>query len=211
MATNTQTWRDITQVEDFNRLPDVESIESEAVQSQYDTSPRLKAICKLFQDTIDATNDFEKALVALGDPNIAHGVFLDWWGDRVGASRKLTVDNKEILLSDDQYRFLIFYRAAANIADSSIYKMNSLLQQLLGVSVYVVDNLNMTISLRVLGEITDTQNFILQHYGLLTRGAGVGYEVITNLSEDTFGFLGSGLHPFNQRPFGGVRSVFRNI
>nr|DAH90052.1 MAG TPA: Protein of unknown function (DUF2612) [Caudoviricetes sp.] len=205
--TATQTWLDVTKCDAFQKIDDIHSLQSNAIQSQYDNSPRLKRFCKIFQDTIDATNDLENAIQALSDPSVAQGIFLDWWGERVGASRKLTVNNEEILLDDDQYRFLIFYRAAANIADSSVYRMNVLLQQLLGVRVFVVDNLNMTISLRVLGEISQNQEFILRNYGLLTRGAGVGYEIITNLSEDVFGFLGSGLHPFNQRPFGQTSMV----
>ena len=45
------------------------------------------------------------------------------------------------------------------------------------------------------------QSAILDNYGLLTRGAGVGWEFYQIVPSETFGFDGSGLQPFNQAPF----------
>lgn len=208
MSTDTQTWRDIMHVENMMTVPNVQSIQSEAIQSQYDSSPKLKAFCQIFQDGIDATKDFDNVLKYISDPNQAEGIFLDWWADRVGVSRTLETNGTSVLLTDDQLRFLIFYRAAANIADGSLNRIAELLRRLLGVSVQVYDNLDMTISIRILGVLTLQQEYILRNYGLLMRGAGVGYNIIIqNPNTPTFGFDKSGLQPFNQGVFNPVIEI----
>mgnify|MGYP000717283088 CR=1 FL=1 len=208
MSTDTQTWRDIMHVENMMVVPNVQSIQSEAIQSQYDSSPKLKAFCQIFQDSIDATKDFDNALKYISDPNQAEGIFLDWWADRVGVSRTLEANGTSVLLTDDQLRFLIFYRAAANIADGSLNRIAELLRRLLGVPVQVYDNLDMTISIRILGVLTIQQEYILKNYGLLMRGAGVGYNIIIqNPNTPTFGFDKSGLQPFNQGVFNPVIEI----
>lgn len=208
MSTDTQTWRDIMRVENMMTVPNVQSIQSEAIQSQYDSSPKLKAFCQIFQDGIDATKDFDNVLKYISDPNQAEGIFLDWWADRVGVSRTLETNGTSVLLTDDQLRFLIFYRAAANIADGSLNRIAELLRRLLGVPVHVYDNLDMTISIRILGVLTLQQEYILRNYGLLMRGAGVGYNIIIqNPNTPTFGFDKSGLQPFNQGVFNPVIEI----
>lgn len=208
MSTATQTWRDIMHVENMMVVPNVQSIQSEAIQSQYDASPKLKAFCQIFQDSIDATKDFDNVLKYISDPNQAEGIFLDWWADRVGVSRTLETNGTSVLLTDDQLRFLIFYRAAANIADGSLNRIAELLRRLLGVPVQVYDNLDMTISIRILGVLTLQQEYILRNYGLLMRGAGVGYNIIIqNPNTPTFGFDKSGLQPFNQGVFNPVIEI----
>jgi hypothetical protein len=208
MSTDTQTWRDIMHVENMMVVPNVQSIQSEAIQSQYDVSPKLKAFCQIFQDSIDATKDFDNVLKYISDPNQAEGIFLDWWADRVGVSRTLETNGTSVLLTDDQLRFLIFYRAAANIADGSLKRIAELLRRLLGVPVQVYDNLDMTISIRILGVLTLQQEYILRNYGLLMRGAGVGYNIIIqNPNTPTFGFDKSGLQPFNQGVFNPVIEI----
>lgn len=208
MSTDTQTWRDIMHVENMMVVPNVQSIQSEAIQSQYDASPKLKAFCQIFQDSIDATKDFDNVLKYISDPNQAEGIFLDWWADRVGVSRTLETNGTSVLLTDDQLRFLIFYRSAANIADGSLNRIAELLRRLLGVSVQVYDNLDMTISIRILGVLTLQQEYILRNYGLLMRGAGVGYNIIIqNPNTPTFGFDKSGLQPFNQGVFNPVIEI----
>ena len=208
MSTDTQTWRDIMHVENMMVVPNVQSIQSEAIQSQYDASPKLKAFCQIFQDSIDATKDFDNVLKYISDPNQAEGIFLDWWADRVGVSRTLETNGTSVLLTDDQLRLLIFYRAAANIADGSLNRIAELLRRLLCVPVQVYDNLDMTISIRILGVLTLQQECILRNYGLLMRGAGVGYNIIIqNPNTPTFGFDKSGLQPFNQGVFNPVIEI----
>lgn len=208
MHTNLHTWLDVANVEDFQKIDNIATMESEAIQTQYDSSPRLKAFCKVFQDSLDPSREFDQILNTIADPNTAVGIFLDWWASRLGVSRILTVNNQTIRLDDEQLRFLIFYRAAANISDSSAKRINELLTQLLCVKVQVFDNLDMTIDVRILGVLSQAQEFILRHYGLLVRGAGVGYRIIIqNPLTATFGFHRSKLQPFNQGVYNPVVEI----
>lgn len=166
--TDTQTWRNILSDEDFERIPDLNSLVSIAIQPQYAHSVRLGAFCKLFQDEIDATPQLASLLEMIADPETARGVFLDWWGVRVGADRHIQMNGENVRLDDDTYRFLIFYRALANISDASAATMNTLLKKLIGLPVFIVDNMDMTVSVHVLGNPSDLQVVILSQYGLLT-------------------------------------------
>ena len=206
--TDTQTWRNILSESDFERVPDLDSVVSIAIQPQYAHAEKLGALCRLFQDEIDATPQLKSVLEAIADPATAQGVFLDWWGVRVGADRYIELNGQNVRLDDETFRFLIFYRALANISDASAATMNALLKKLIGLPVFVVDNMDMTVSVHVLGNPTDLQVVILSRYGLLSRGAGVGYNiVIQNPDTQMFGFFGSKLMPFDQGVFNPVRTL----
>lgn len=206
--TDTQTWRNILSESDFERIPDLDSVVSIAIQPQYAHAEKLGALCRLFQDEIDATPQLKSVLEAIADPATAQGVFLDWWGVRVGADRHIELNGQNVRLDDETFRFLIFYRALANISDASTATMNALLKKLIGLPVFVVDNMDMTVSVHVLGNPTDLQVVILSQYGLLSRGAGVGYNiVIQNPDTQMFGFFGSKLMPFDQGVFNPVRTL----
>ena len=200
--TDTQTWLNVLSQDDFERITNMKSVVSIAIQPQYSHAQKLGAFCRLFQDEIDATPQLENVLKAIADPNTACGVFLDWWGVRVDASRYVTLDGKQTRLDDETFRFLVFYRALANISDASAATMNSLLSKLIGCTTFVKDNLDMTISVHVLGAPTSLQTAILRQYGLLNRAAGVKYNIIIqNPETPTLGFNGSKLWPFNQGAF----------
>lgn len=206
--TDTQTWRNILSESDFERIPDLDSVVSIAIQPQYAHAEKLGALCCLFQDEIDATPQLKSVLEAIADPATAQGVFLDWWGVRVGADRHIELNGQNVRLDDETFRFLIFYRALANISDASAATMNALLKKLIGLPVFIVDNMDMTVSVHVLGNPTDLQVVILSQYGLLSRGAGVGYNiVIQNPNTQMFGFFGSKLMPFDQGVFNPVRTL----
>lgn len=206
--TDTQTWRNILSESDFERIPDLDSVVSIAIQPQYAHAEKLGALCRLFQDEIDATPQLKSVLEAIADPATAQGVFLDWWGVRVGADRHIELNGQNVRLDDETFRFLIFYRALANISNASAATMNALLKKLIGLPVFVVDNMDMTVSVHVLGNPTDLQVVILSQYGLLSRGAGVGYNiVIQNPDTQMFGFFGSKLMPFDQGVFNPVRTL----
>lgn len=110
---------------------------------------------------------------------------------------------------DDHFRFLIYYRAACNVATDTAEAANQLLSRLTDTTVFVVDYLNMSInSVVVIGSISDLQATVLAQYGLLNRPAGV----LTNLliiypDEQMFGFLGQDLLPFDQGVFNPGREI----
>lgn len=206
---DTQTWFNFASVEDVRGIPDVASTQSEAIQTQYAFSVDFQNLGSLMQDVIDATPDLERLRAAAMDPQTAYGVYLDWWGQKVGVDRFIKVRGEYVRFDDDYFRFLILYRAACNISNGSADAANKLLQRLTDTTVFVVDYLDMSVnSIVIIGNISDLQAMILQTYGLLNRPAGV----LTNLlviypDEQIFGFEGSTLMPFDVGVFNPGRTI----
>lgn len=206
---DTQTWFNFASVEDVRSIPDVASTQSEAIQTQYAFSADFQNLGSLMQDVIDATPDLERLHAAAMDPQTAYGVYLDWWGQKVGVDRFIKVRGEYVRFDDDYFRFLILYRAACNISNGSADAANKLLQRLTDTTVFVVDYLDMSVnSIVIIGNISDLQAMILQTYGLLNRPAGV----LTNLlviypDEQIFGFEGSTLMPFDVGVFNPGRTI----
>lgn len=206
---DTQTWFNFASVADVRSIPDVASTQSEAIQTQYAFSADFQNLGSLMQDVIDATPDLERLRAAAMDPQTAYGVFLDWWGKRVGVDRYIKVNGEYVRFDDDYYRFLIFYRALCNIANATADAANRLLSMLTDTVVFVVDYQDMAISsVVIIGAIPDMQSQILSTYGLLNRPAGVlANYLIIYPDEQIFGFEGSQLLPFNQGVFNPGRSI----
>ena len=206
---DTQTWFNFASVADVRSIPDVAFTQSEAIQTQYAFSADFQNLGSLMQDVIDATPDLERLHAAAMDPQTAYGVYLDWWGQKVGVDRFIKVRGEYVRFDDDYFRFLILYRAACNISNGSADAANKLLQRLTDTTVFVVDYLDMSVnSIVIIGNISDLQAMILQTYGLLNRPAGV----LTNLlviypDEQIFGFEGSTLMPFDVGVFNPGRTI----
>ena len=199
----TQTWEDLLQVEDVREMADVPSKASIAIQSQYAHAPNFKALASIFHESLDATAQLDQLLMDVADARTAKGVFLDWWGKRVGVDRLIEVDGEFVRFDDDYFRFLIMYRALCNLSDSSAATMNRLLSQLTDQQVFIVDYQNMSIrSIVVVGSMSDLQITILRAYGLLNRPMGVLTNFLVIYPDDAiFGFAGSDLQPFDQGVF----------
>ena len=152
---------------------------------------------------IDISTDIDNAFNSVFNPVTAQGVFLDWWGQRVGVNRYVTINGTPTRLDDDYFRFLLFYRALSNISDGSAQTVNNLLSMLVNAPVVIQDNQDMSFDIVIFGDLTDLEKTILNQYGLLNRPAGVMLNNITVYPDpdNIFGFFGSGLQPFNQAPF----------
>lgn len=137
------------------------------------------------------------------DPQTAKGIYLDWWGARIGVQRQVKISGNYVTLNDDYFRFLLYYRALSNISDTTAFTVNNLLSLLIDLPCYVHDDLDMTFKIYIMGSPTPLQRTIIKEYGLLNRPAGVMLTGIIVYSEpgEMFGFFGSGMHPFNQAPF----------
>lgn len=110
-------------------------------------------------------------------------------------------------LSDAAYRRLIYYKALSNISDSTAEAQNRLLANLFadeiaqGHSLYILPVGAMKIRAVFDFYLDSVSLAMFKAYGLLNRGAGVGWEWYQIAPGDTFGFNGSGLQPFNQGVF----------
>lgn len=204
-----QTWQDFLQVEDVREMSNVLDKTSTVLQSQYAASKRIGNLGKFFQKEIDATENIELLKEEVADMESAAGVFLDWWGERVGVTRYIKVNGEYVRLDDDYYRFLLFYRARCNLSDSTCATMNRMLSMLTDTRVFVVDYQTMSISsVVIIGAISDLQSQILSTYGLLNRPAGVlANYLIIYPDEQILGFEGSDLLPFDQGVFNPGRSI----
>ena len=206
---DTQTWEDFIAVENVLEMSDVASDITAALQPQYSHAKRFRGMAKTFHDALDATPELKSFYDAIANPETAKGIFLDWWGKRIGVDRNIKVNGEYRRFDDDHFRFLIYYRAACNVATDTAEAANQLLSRLTDTTVFVVDYLNMSInSVVVIGSISDLQATVLAQYGLLNRPAGV----LTNLliiypDEQMFGFLGQDLLPFDQGVFNPGREI----
>lgn len=202
------TWRNILSVTDFRKISNVRSLISIALQSQYSHSERYRQLGLLFNAELDASPQLDAFFNNVLNPDTALGVWLDWWGKRVGVNRNLVIDGVDTRLDDEFFRFLIFYRAVVNVSNGTSETINRLLTKLIGLSVFVSDYQDMTIRIRIVGEPTSVQVAILKNYGLLNRPAGVLVNVeAVAPNELVFGFFGSELLPFNQGVFNPARNI----
>lgn len=206
---DTQTWQNFLSVDDVKGMGNVKSKASIAMQTQFSGVPKLSKLAQFFHGEMDASDQLDQIHSVIADVQTAGGVFLDWWGERVGVSRYLEVNGQYVRFDDDYYRFLIMYRAVCNVSDSTAATMNKMLSTLTSTRVFVVDYQNMSIqSIVVIGNIEELQAQILETYGLLNRPAGV----LTNFliiypDEKIFGFDGQELHPFEQGVFNPGRTI----
>lgn len=204
-----QTFLNFLSVDDVAGLPNVATQVSVAIQSQYAHASDFINFGELAQQKVDATKDLDTFQVSISSPETAFGVFLDWWGKRVGVDRYIKVKGEYVRFDDDYFRFLIFYRAICNISASTADVSNRLLQRLTDATVFTVDYLDMSInSIVIIGNISDLQATILQTYGLLNRPAGVQTNfLVIYPDEKIFGFEGSELLPFDQGVFNPGRTI----
>ncbi len=202
------TWRNILSVADFRKISNVRSLISIALQSQYSHSERYRQLGLLFNAEIDASPQLDAFFNNILNPETAVGVWLEWWGKRVGVTRNLLIDGVDTRLDDEFFRFLIFYRAVVNVSNGTAETINRLLTKLIGLPVFVSDYQNMSIRIRIVGEPTSVQIAILRNYGLLNRPAGVLANIESVApNELVFGFFGSNLLPFNQGVFNPSKNI----
>lgn len=196
------TWRDFLTAEDIRALADVRSIVSIALQSQYSHSEKYRRLGELFNEELDASPQLDSFYRFGLNPETATGVWLDWWGMRVGASRLIEIEGVQTRLDDDLYRFLIFYRAAVNIRGSTSAAINGLLTKLTGYPAFVSDYQDMTIRVTVKAKLSSVEASILKNYGLLNRPAGVLAKIVVIDPDARYlGFYGQDLTTFNQGVF----------
>jgi hypothetical protein len=195
------TWRNVYEVDNFRELGNVDCLASDAIESQYSASVAIRSLINGFQLRIDAEQDLETLYTHCWWIPTATGVSLDVWGRIVGIKRSLRTPSETVVWDDDYYRFLILYKALANISAGDAATMNDLLNRLFSGPVFVLDFLDMTIRVVFFYWMTDLEIAIVKAYGLYTRPGGVGWELYQIDPDEVFGFDGQELQPFNQGIF----------
>lgn len=195
------TWQDVFDIENLFQNGNLLNLDSAAIQSQYAASPKMKALMASFQKQLDASEQIDSIYDNLINLKTASGSSLDVWGRILAISRYLNGEEAQTTWPDEYYQLLLFYKALANISAADSDTINRLLKELFDGSLFVTDKQNMTIRINLEFLTSDVQKALLRAYGLLCRGAGVGWELYEQDPDGVFGFDGSLNQPFDQAPF----------
>jgi len=206
---------------------DFKELWEKTIQSQYSNSPHMKGLVEKFANKINPNPEIKDFYDNIFNPLTAQGIGLDIWGEIVGVGRYLEVDEGEYFgflnsnlhpfdqepfvykegntrlykLQDNAYRELIFLKAYANIGEATLPALKFVANALFKRAT-VIDKHDM--SVRVLFLTYDIPAYsyaIFRKYGLMPLGAGVDWDYLINVPEETFGFFGSNFQPFNQGVF----------
>lgn len=191
-----QTWRDMLTQGEVRSIADVQSYVSLALQLQYSASQRLMRFGRILQDEVDATDDLQTLFDEAFSLDNAEGVFLDWWGERIGVSRAIEIDGKAVTLDDITYKTLLRWRQVANTSRSDAKTLNTLFSQLLNIPIAVTDKGTMALEIAVDNEIDSSSLVVLRFFSIALKPAGVGINLTIDYAS-MFGFNGQKLSTFN--------------
>lgn len=211
-------------------VSDIDALEP--VQSQYAASPRILALLVKQAALLDPGKDLMLYYDGIFNPKTAQGVGLDIWGRIVGIGRMLWMQNTEFFgfayqnfenfdqapfwneslaqgqfrLTDEAYRFLIFYKAMANIGVGTMQAVNAMLNALFEAehgsgSCCVLETGVMEIRAVFSFYLTGYEQALLEQYGLLDRPAGVLFNWYQHDPAEMFGFAGQELQNFDNGIF----------
>ena len=171
--------------------------------SQYANSPVLDGIILAFNAAMDLTESLDNFYDMIFNVETAQGYGLDVWGRIVGVSRTLSLPSgatylgfeeasswtgfgqggfytggglsSNFVLSDTDFRTLIFAKAAGNISDGSIESINEILLTLFPSrgDCHVVDNQNMSLTYSFPFNLTPVEIAIVEASGVLPSPCGV--------------------------------------
>lgn len=202
--------------EDVRADDDVRTEFMPFVQSQYSASVRIIDILDSCRNHILPDADMVSFFYNIFNIETATGYGLDIWGNIVGASRFIKDYQDGAItytLTDAQFRNVLFYKAGANIMDSTLYSLNYLLKKLYPNYQCYVRNLNnynndngryydsnpMEIEYVFIGaSLTDLEKSIIYTVGGFGKGAGVNFNLSEYDYSKIFGFYGSELLPFGE-------------
>ena len=187
------------------------------IQSQYSASVRIVSILESCREHILPDSDIVAFFDNIFNVATAVGYGLDIWGNIVGVSRFIPDyqdSNTIYTLGDEDFRRVIYFKAAANIMDSTLYSMNYLLKNLYPeYNCYIrlssnyqadEDGIYHDINPMVIEyvffdtELTDLEKSIFMYVGDFNRGAGVQFSLSEYSYDDIFGFVGSELQTFGE-------------
>jgi len=205
--------------EDVRANDDIRTEFMPFVQSQYSASVKMLSILESCREHILPDADIVNFFDNIFNIETASGYGLDIWGNIIGVSRVVTDYQDSTVtytLTDEQFRKVLFFKAGANIMDSTLYSMNYLLKKLYpdyhcfirNASNYVEDSGRyydsnpMEIEYVFIDtDLTDLEKSVFYLVGSFNKGAGVGFNLSEYSYDDIFGFYGSELQPFDQGVF----------
>ncbi len=176
---------------------------SQTVISQYGTAPTLLAMIDSMNAAIDPSADIDNFYAWIWSVDSAQGFGLDIWGRIVGVARTI-LTNPATILTDDQFRSLIYLKALSNISIATSPAINVLLNNWLTGRgrCYVNDLGGMEIRYQFEFLLEPFEVTIITQSGIFLRPAGVGGWMV-NFTPPVFGLKGMTdvAVPFGQAPF----------
>ena len=104
----------------------------------------------------------------------AFGIWLDYIGEIVGASRVVSISETEAYtLSDEDYRVYIKSKIAKNYWNGQIDSLQDLWFELFGKRIGIVDNQDMSIGIYLIGEYSDNMIRLIKAHKIVPKPAGV--------------------------------------
>lgn len=200
--------------DDVRACDDVRTELMPFIQSQYAASVRITEVLQSCKDHILPDADIALFFDNMFNIETAVGYGLDVWGNIIGITRYIPSyedPTTMLTLDDENYRKLLFVKAAANIMDSSLFSMNYILKKLYpNYTCYVQLASNWTTSgnytydanpmwinyVFINKQLDNLERSIFEAVGNFNRGAGVGWNLYEYIQTDVFGFRGSELQNF---------------
>lgn len=177
--------------------------------SQYANSPILDAIITSFNAAMDQTENLDNFYDMVFNIATAQGYGLDVWGRIVNVARTVSIPGSapyigfeeasgswtgfgqagfysgggistNYILSDADYRTLIYAKAAGNISDGSIRSINQILLTLFPHrgACYVADNQDMSLTYTFQFALTPVELAIIRETGVLPSPAGIVVNIV---------------------------------
>lgn len=172
---------------------------------QYNKAERLQAIIQACQDEFngnvrDFWNNFYTNIFNI---DTANTFGLTVWGILLGVERPTYIDGGVTYpYSDNMYRLFLKSRIMMFQMDGSVYQINKYIQYLFpDKPIYVIDNLDMTMSLNFYYTPSAEEWQVLNNPDFLPRPSGVMLEVKAIDPANIFGFNGTGFQPWDTKPF----------
>jgi len=176
----------------------------QTIISQYGTSRTISKLIQNMNDYIDPCADIDNFYDFIFNVDTAQGFGLDIWGRIVNVERADYPVNG-VLMTDEQFRELVYLKALSNISASNSPSINQLLRNWMTGRgrCYVTDLGGMSMVYVFEFQLAPFEIQIITQSGIFLRPAGVGDIVITT-PFPVFGFSEMGTFyaaPFDQAPF----------
>ena len=177
---------------------------------QYDNAPNFNALIAFKQNFYDdAVSDFwERWIDDVLNIQTANEFGLTLWGFLLNLERPLSTnaDGELVPIPTASYRLLLNAKLYKNSHAPTFSNVNTFIRQIFfnhpDNKSYVQDNLNMSITYILDFFPTAEEEIVLQLNDFLPRPSGVKIASIIPIPpQETFGFEGSGLKPFNNGVF----------
>jgi hypothetical protein len=161
------------------------------VITQYQNSPRIVALIKAMDKFIDPAESFDEFCFQVFNIETAVTWGLDNIGKIIGLERGLRLEDGTLYyMADEEYRYMLYLKAACNLTDCSIPSINAFLQWLFEERgmIFVREKAPMVIEYIFEFELLPHERILLKPSGLIPKPTGVGFGMDEIIAGFAFGF-----------------------